>query len=67
VLFDPELFVLGGGVAKSGRALFDAARKEMALRRYGSAVSTPRLVPAELEETAGAVGAALLARDEPPA
>ncbi|MBN2566178.1 MAG: ROK family protein, partial [Candidatus Eisenbacteria bacterium] len=67
VLFDPDLIVLGGGVARAGRALFDAAREEMVQRRYGSAVSTPRLVPAELEETAGAVGSALLARDEPPA
>jgi glucokinase len=66
VLFDPDLFVLGGGVAKAGRPLFDAARGEMVKRRYGSAVSTPRIVPAALEETAGAVGSALLARDEPP-
>jgi glucokinase len=67
VLFDPDLIVLGGGLARAGQVLFDAARDEMVRRRYGSSVSTPRLVPAELEETAGAAGAALLARDEPPA
>jgi glucokinase len=67
VLFDPELIVLGGGVAQAGRQLFEAASEEMKRRGYGSSIHSPKLLPAELEETAGAVGAALLARDEPTA
>ena len=63
---DPDVIVLGGGVAEAGEPLFAAACDEMARRAYGSACSLPRLVRAELGETAGVVGAALLARDELP-
>lgn len=63
LILDPDLFVLGGGVAEAGEPLFDAAREEMRRRIYGSSCSLPRLVRAELGETAGAVGAALLGRD----
>jgi glucokinase len=67
VLFDPDLIVLGGGVAKAGGPLFGSAAEEMIRRGYGSSIHSPRLLLAELEETAGAVGAALLARDGPAA
>jgi len=63
---DPDVIVIGGGVAAAGEPLLAPARAEMAQRCYGSSVSLPRVVPAELGNTAGVIGAALLARDEFP-
>jgi glucokinase len=63
---DPDVIVIGGGVAAAGEPLLAPTRAEMARRCYGSSVSLPRVVPAELGNTAGVVGAALLARDEFP-
>lgn len=63
---DPDVIVIGGGVAAAGEPLLAPTRAEMAQRCYGSSVSLPRVVPAELGNTAGVVGAALLARDEFP-
>jgi len=63
---DPDVIVIGGGVATAGEPLLEPARKEMARRCYCSGASLPRVVAAELGNTAGVVGAALLARDELP-
>lgn len=60
-VLDPEVVVLGGGIAEAGDALFDPLREEMERvewRPYGRPV---RVVKAELGEVAGAVGAAALA------
>jgi glucokinase len=64
-VFDPELFVIGGGLVEAGDGdvLFEPARKafaglvEAAARRPDIAI-----VPAALGERAGALGAAALAR-----
>lgn len=66
LILDPDVIVIGGGVAAAGEPLLAPARAEMTQRCYGSSVSLPRVVPAELGNTAGVVGAALLARDEFP-
>ncbi len=66
LILDPDVIVIGGGVAAAGEPLLAPTRAEMAQRCYGSSVSLPRVVPAELGNTAGVVGAALLARDEFP-
>jgi glucokinase len=60
----PDVIVIGGGVAEAGEPLLGPAREEMARRCYVSDASLPRVVRAELGNTAGVVGAALLARDE---
>jgi glucokinase len=60
--FDPEMFVIGGGLVEAGEVLFEPARAafsdlvEAAERRPDIAI-----VPAELGERAGAMGAAALA------
>ena len=64
LILDPDVIVIGGGVAAAGEPLLTPAREEMARRCYCGDVSLPRVVPAELGSTAGVVGAALLARDE---
>jgi glucokinase len=57
----PEAVVIGGGLSRAGRALFDPladrTRARLTFQRM------PRLVPAALGDRAGCIGAALLALD----
>jgi glucokinase len=62
-LLDPDVIVVGGGVAEIGEPLLAPARAELERRIASYHASTVRVVPAALGETAGVVGAALLARD----
>lgn len=63
-IFNPDLVVLGGGVTRAGALLFDPVRR--VVERYTMAVplGAVRIVPAELGEDVGLVGAAALARAE---
>lgn len=61
-VFDPQCFVLGGGLVSAGAVLFDPVR--MAFADLVEAVEHRPpidIMPAELGERAGAIGAALLA------
>jgi glucokinase len=60
-LFDPEVIVLGGGLAEAGPALVDPLASAMAARRTFHRL--PRLTRAGLGDAAGCQGAALLAHD----
>lgn len=62
-LLDPEVVVIGGGVANAGETLLEPLRA--AVRRYAleSHARTLRVVPAELGGRAGTVGAGLAAWD----
>jgi len=62
-LLDPDVIVVGGGVAEIGEPLLGPAREELADRVASYHAAVARVVPAELGEVAGVVGAALLARD----
>ena len=62
-ILDPDVIVIGGGVAAAGPALLSRARSEMAARVQACVVRTPRVVFAELGSLSGVVGAALLARE----
>jgi glucokinase len=59
VVLAPQAILLGGGLARSGRLLFDPIGQ--ALGRHLGVVRQPRLVPATLQDEAGVLGAALLA------
>jgi glucokinase len=59
VVLAPQAILLGGGLARSGRLLFDPIGQ--ALGRHLGVVRQPRLVPAALQDEAGVLGAALLA------
>jgi glucokinase len=62
-VLDPECFVLGGGVAQAGDLLVDAARATFGeLVEGGERRPLAVIVPAAFGERAGAVGAALAAR-----
>ncbi|WP_026962136.1 ROK family protein [Alicyclobacillus herbarius] len=60
-LFDPDLIVIGGGVARIGQPLFDAIHEALMhndfRRNYGMDVP---IVPARLGTKAGVIGAAAL-------
>ena len=58
---DLDLVVIGGGVAKSGRLLFDPVRAALADYARLDFLAGLRVVPAELGGEAGLVGAARLA------
>ncbi|MCM2577248.1 ROK family protein [Streptomyces meridianus] len=60
-LLDPERIVVGGGLAAAGETLFGPLRSAVAERLTFQ--HTPHIVPAALGESAGCLGASLLARD----
>ena len=57
-LLNPEVVVICGGVTKAGDHLFLPLRREVARRAFKTAVDACRIVPGQLEGTAGVVGAA---------
>ncbi|MEV7016790.1 ROK family protein [Streptomyces sp. NPDC093991] len=60
-LLDPRTLIIGGGLAEAGETLFTPLRE--AVRRRATFQKLPSLVPAALGDTAGCLGAGLLARD----
>jgi glucokinase len=62
-IFEPEAIVIGGGVIAAGELLLGPARRELEARALRPMNRTP-VVPAELGEDAGMIGAAALARIE---
>jgi glucokinase len=65
---DPEVVVIGGGVAKAGTLVSDPIAESFR-RHYGASERrpVPRIVVATLGNNAGVIGAADLARLQPPA
>jgi len=63
-LLNPELVVIGGGVAEAGEILFDTIRKTVNERAMSVPAQSVKIVPAKLKENAGLIGAAVLAREE---
>ncbi len=62
-IFEPETIVIGGGVIAAGDLLLEPARRELEARALRPMNRTP-VVPAELGEDAGMIGAAAMARIE---
>jgi len=62
-IFEPEVFVIGGGVIAAGDLLLDPARRELAARALPPMKEIP-VVAAELGADAGMIGAAAMARIE---
>lgn len=60
-LLDPRTLIIGGGLAEAGETLFTPLRE--AVRRRVTFQKLPEIVPAALGDTAGCLGAGLLAWD----
>ncbi|MGW3913276.1 ROK family protein [Streptomyces sp. NPDC005070] len=60
-LLDPRTLIIGGGLAEAGETLFTPLRA--AVKRRVTFQKLPSIVPAALGDTAGCLGAGLLARD----
>ncbi|MFF7748504.1 ROK family protein [Streptomyces sp. NPDC007971] len=60
-LLDPRTLIIGGGLAEAGEVLFQPLRD--AVRQRVTFQKLPSIVPAALGDTAGCLGAGLLARD----
>ncbi|MFD9002838.1 ROK family protein [Streptomyces sp. NPDC059582] len=60
-LLDPRILIIGGGLAEAGETLFSPLRD--AVRRRVTFQKLPSIVPAALGDTAGCLGAGLLAWD----
>jgi glucokinase len=59
-MYDPSVIVVGGGVSRIGRPLFEALEQVVASNRFRSADFPVRVLPAKLGTEAGMIGAALL-------
>jgi glucokinase len=63
-VFDPQCFVIGGGLVSAGAVLLDPVRTAFAELVEAVHYRPPiQILPAELGERAGAIGAALLAAE----
>jgi glucokinase len=60
-IFNPELIVIGGGLAKMGNMLLDPARKAAKKAAFGLPGRTVRIVRARFVNNAGILGAAAYA------
>ena len=59
-LVNPELVIIGGGVAQAGELLLAPMRRVVGQRAMKVQAATARVVPARLGEDAGVIGAAAL-------
>lgn len=63
-IFNPEMIIIGGGVSKMGDLLFEPARRVMMEKAFELPAGAVRLVPAQLKDNVGVIGAALYAREQ---
>ena len=59
-LLNPEKIIIGGGVGQAGDMLFDAIRETINKRALAVSAQAVEIVPAELGESAGVIGASML-------
>jgi len=57
-VLDPEVVILGGGIARAGAALFEPLEKELDRVEWRPGGHQVRIVPAQLGDLAGAYGSA---------
>jgi glucokinase len=60
-IFNPEMIIVGGGVAKMGELLLEPARRVVREMTFKVATEAMRIVPAQLGEDAGVLGGAIFA------
>ena len=60
-IFNPEIIIIGGGMAKIGDLLLDPIRQVVKERAFRLPAQAVRIVPAQLGDDAGVFGAAIFA------
>ncbi len=63
-LYNPEILIVGGGIAQAGKSLWDPMLRTVQARAHMVPASSVRIVPAQLGEEAGLIGGAALAARE---
>jgi glucokinase len=61
-LFDPDVVIISGGIARAGRILFDPVRRSANRYVLGAEYRKFKILPAKLGDDAGVLGAALFAQ-----
>ncbi len=61
-LLNPDMFIIGGGIAGAGEVLFNAVRKTVKERAMRIPAETVEIVPSKLKGNAGIIGAVVLAK-----
>ncbi len=56
-VLNPEIVIIGGGIANAGETLFESIRKEVHKRSYLTKINKVEIVPAQLGSGAGILGA----------
>lgn len=62
-LLNPEIIVVGGGVAQAGKLLFGSIRRTVKERAMNLPAKKVKIVPAKLGEEAGLIGAGMLVKE----
>ena len=60
-IFNPEIIIIGGGMAKMGDLLLNPARQVVRERAFQLSAQAVQIVPAQLGDDAGVLGAAVFA------
>jgi len=60
-IFNPEMIIIGGGMAKMGDLLLNPAKQVVRERAYQLSAQAVQIVPAQLGDDAGVLGAAVFA------
>ena len=63
-IFNPAMIIIGGGMAKMGDLLLNPARQVVKERAFPLSAQTVRIVPAQLGDGAGVLGAVIFARQQ---
>lgn len=63
-IFNPEMIIVGGGMAQMGDLLLGPARQVVKERAFSLPARAVRIVPARLGDSAGVLGAAVFAREQ---
>ena len=63
-IFNPEMIVVGGGMSKMGDLLLEPAREVVRSRAFQLCARAVQIVPAQLGDDGGVLGAAIFAREQ---